>query len=235
MMAHAHPRHVHTHTSVKGAGMRDATRQELTDSVEALADDGGLIDQLRALLAEAATSTTYGTRTRHKVTGSPAPWNAEAASVYLTIHHGARDLEALLRYLVTGATGPERGGSDANTRAALYALPKLAEAVDEGLADHAARVTAGWVTAAHQSRDIDITDRPVPLPRVPGQLPPACDYCGRLSLRMSTRSGVVFCINPRCHDAEGRRPLARIETGRYTGVPSLVWQDGRNVVYQPVA
>lgn len=215
--------------------MKDTTRQELADAVTALTATGGLVDQLRELLAEQATSTTYGTRSRHKVTGSPAPWNVEAASVYLIIHHGARDLESDLRYLVTGATGPDRGGSDANTRAALDAVAKLAEAVDDDTASYAARTVAGWVTAAHQTRDIDIADRPVPLPRVPGQLPPACDYCHRLSLRMSTRTGVVFCISPACVDGEGRRPLARIETGRYTGVPSLVWQDGRNVIYQPAA
>lgn len=215
--------------------MRATTYQALAEDIGRLVDSGGLLDELRALLPEPTTSPTSPTgHTRHKVTGSPPPWNAEAAAAYLTIHHGARDLEADLRYAVTGHTGAPRGGSDENTRVALSMVQRFAWAAPDGMGEQAARTVAGWVTAARQTRDIDLTERPAPLPRVPGQLPPPCDYCGALSLRMSTRTGVVFCISPTCTDAEGRRPLARIETGRYTGAPSLVWQDGRNVIYRPL-
>ncbi|MBD2900804.1 hypothetical protein amrb99_98140 [Actinomadura sp. RB99] len=203
----------------------------LSLDVRRLADDGGLLDQLAALLPEPVGDPARGTSSHHKVTGSPAPWHPEAGVALLTIHEGARRLEASLRRDSAGRLGGRRGGSDTNTRDALRSIVRLAEAVPEDRARLAARIVAGWVQTAAQVGDIDQADRWVPLPRLPGHLPPACEYCGAYSLRWSRHRGEVRCCTPDCTDPDGNRPRARMETGRYSGRASLVWQDGRSVVY----
>jgi hypothetical protein len=198
--------------------------------VNELIRPGGVLDQLDQLLPEQATDPTTGSG-HAKVTGSPAPWHAEAAAALVVIHEEARRLEASLRREVTGNLGRRRGGSTANTREALEAIVKLSEAVCDDEVKTAARIVARWVTSARQIRDIDQADRWEPLPRLPGHLPPACDWCSTYALRMNRRTGEVRCTNNRCRDDDGRRPVARIVTGTYSGQSSLVWQDGRSVVY----
>lgn len=204
----------------------DALRSDVVELVR----PGGLLDQLGALLPETVTDPATG-GTARKVAGSPAPWHAEAAVVLLDVHEGARRLEASLRRDTAGRLGQRRGGSDTNTRRALQSVVRLAEALDTDQQRHAARIVAHWVTSARQVKDIDLTDRWEPLPRLPGMLPPACDYCLTYSLRWNRRAGEVRCILTACRDEDGRRPVARMQIGRYSGQASLVWQDGRQVVY----
>lgn len=204
---------------------------QLAIDVDHLVRPGGLLDKLEALLPEQVTDPSSG-GTRRKVAGSPAPWNGAVAAVLLDIHEGARRLEAALRQAVTGRLGERRGASDANTRAALRSIVRLAEGLGEDAASYAARTVARWVRAAQQLRDIDQADRWDPLPRQPGMLPPACDYCQTYSLRWNRRSGEVRCCNPDCRDEDGRRPVARMEIGRYSGQAALVWRDGRAVIYR---
>lgn len=204
---------------------------QLAIDVDHLVRPGGLLDRLEALLPEPVAGLSSG-GTRRRVAGSPPPWNAEAAAVLLDIHEGARRLEAALRQAVTGRLGERRGASDANTRAALRSIVRLVEGLDEDAARDAARTVARWVTAARQLRDIDEADRWEPLPRQPGMLPPACDYCRAYSLRWNRRSGEVRCCTPDCRDEDGQRPVARMEIGRFTGQAALVWRDGRAVVYR---
>ena len=206
--------------------------QNLALDVHALTRPSGLLDQLEALLPEPVADPTTGTTTHHKTTGSPAPWHTEAGTVLLDIHEGARRLEASLRRDAAGRLGERRGGSATNTRRALQAAPRLAEALPEEKIKLAAQIVACWVRAAEQIRDLDITDRWEPLPRIPGHLPPACDYCHTYSLRFSRRAGIVRCCNPDCTDENGHRPQATMQIGRYSGIASLVWHDGRNVTYQ---
>ncbi|GAA2092386.1 hypothetical protein [Actinomadura alba] len=208
-----------------------ADRLAVALDVHELTRPGGILDQLDALLPEQVTDPTTGGTSGQKTTGSPAPWHAEAAAVLVTIHEEARRLEASLRREVTGRLGRRRGGSDGNTREALAAIVNLTEAVCEDEVKRAARIVARWVTSARQIRDIDQADRWEPLPRLPGHLPPACDWCSTYSLRMNRRTGEVRCTNHRCTDEEGRRPYARILAGSYSGQTSLVWQDSRSVVY----
>lgn len=202
----------------------------LSVDVDHLVRPGGILDTLEALLPEQATNPETGGR--HKVTGSPAPWHAEAAAVLFDITEGARRLEASLRRDVSGRLGDRRGSSRTNTRDALRSAVRLAEALDGDQARDAARIVGRWVTSARQLRDIDLADRWEPLPRIPGHLPPACDYCATYGLRWNRRTGVVRCCNTECSDADGHRPEARIEVGRFTGRASLVWRDGRSVVYR---
>lgn len=204
---------------------------QLAIDVDHLVRPGGLLDQLETLLPEQVADPAAARR--HKLAGSPPPWHADAAAVLLDIHEGARRLEASLRRAVSGRLGDRRGGSDHNTRAALKSCVRLAEAIaDEDAVRAAARIVARWVTSARQLRDIDQADRWEPLPRQPGMLPPACDYCRTYSLRWNRRSGEVRCCNPDCRDEDGRRPVARMEIGRYSGQAALVWRDGRAVVYR---
>jgi len=203
----------------------------LAVDVDHLVRPGGILDQLEALLPEPVADPSTGTTSHHKVTGSPAPWHAEAAAVLLDIHAGARELEADLKYRVTGRAPEPRGGSDVNTRSALRSIVRLAEALDDDQVKDAARTVGRWVTTARQLRDIDQADRWEPLPRRPGALPPPCEYCATYSLRWNRRSGEVRCVNGDCRDGDGHRPVARMEIGRLTGTAALVWRDGRTVTY----
>lgn len=209
-----------------GATMQD----QLTGDIDTLTKPGGLLDQLTALITEQASNPDTKHITK-RLTGSSPPWHAEAAHVLTEIHQGARDLENDIRYSITGRT-MTRGGSDANTRKALHAITQLTPAVPEHITRHAAGQIAGWVRAAQRIRDIDQTERWVPLPRMPGMRPPPCPYCRTYGLRMNRMAGEVRCVNRECVDDEGRRPVARMEHGRLTGDAYLAFADGREVIYQ---
>ncbi|MEV7008884.1 hypothetical protein [Streptosporangium sp. NPDC051022] len=84
-----------------------------------------LLERLEELPAEPVADPTTGTMSHHKVTGSPAPWRAEAGPILMDIHEGVRRLEASLRREVAGHLGARRGGSDANTVAALASIARL--------------------------------------------------------------------------------------------------------------
>lgn len=202
------------------------------DTVATLAGDlADLVQTLAILLPEPVADPTQGTSSHHKVTGSPAPWHVEAATVLFDVHEGVRRLEASMRRDVTGRLGGRRGGSDRNTTAALDAITRLAYGVDEHQAHRAARILAVWASHARQVRDIDLEPKWTPLPSVPGQPPPPCPYCRTYSLRYAHLSGAVRCCNPRCVDSEDHRPYGVIEQGRYTGRAMLVFADGREITY----
>lgn len=107
--------------------------------------------------------------------GSQPPWNSQAANVWTDIHAMARELEANLRYTVTGRYRP-RGGSDLNTLRALDAISKLGEATTTDIADAAARVVSHHITIIMQLPAIDLEQ---PWRRIPGP----CPRCQRPMLR----------------------------------------------------
>lgn len=191
-----------------------------------------LLPDLAALLPEPVADPTSGTSSRHKVSGSPAPWHAEAAAVLFDVHAGARALEDKLLEIVTGRTPRGRGSSDANTRAALEAIPDLAAAAGEPHDRYAAGQVARWLRCAEEIRDVDARDKWTPVPTIPGHAPPPCPYCDTYAMRMNRRTGVVRCTNPECRDPEGHRPAARMEYGRLSGQGMLVFRDGRQIVYR---
>ncbi|MBB2914881.1 hypothetical protein FHS43_006193 [Streptosporangium becharense] len=204
----------------------------LAEEISALVTElGPLLDQLRVLLPEQVADAARGSMQHHKVTGSPAPWHAEAGPILMDIHEGARRLEASLRREVAGQLGERRGGSDANTVAALASIARLVHAVPEDGARRTARILSGWIRRAEEVRDIGEAERWEPLRAPAGQLPPACPYCRTFSLRVGRREGRVRCANRRCVDGDGRPPAAVIDKNRLNGDAMLVWADGRVIYY----
>lgn len=201
---------------------------EVTLLVAELAE---LLVRLEALLAEPVADPTTGTMSHHKVSGSPAPWHAEAGPLLMDIHEGARRLEASLRREVAGHLGERRGGSDGNTAAALDAIGRLAHGVPEESARRTARILSGWIRRAEEVRDIGEAERWEPLRAPAGELPPACPYCRTFSLRVGRREGRVRCANRKCVDGDGRAPVATIDKNRLDGSAMLVWADGRTIYH----
>ncbi|MFG3439909.1 hypothetical protein ACGF0J_21900 [Nonomuraea sp. NPDC047897] len=190
-----------------------------------------LIAQLQQLLPEPIADPTTGTMSHHKVSGSPAPWHAEAGPLLMTIHAGVRELEQDLHYATSGHTGEARGGSDRNTLAALDSIVRLAFGAPEDLARDASYRLGRWIERARQVRDIGAAERWIPIHVPQGQLPPTCPYCKTYSIRLAQESGRVACVNPRCEDERGDRPRGRIDKNRLDGSAMLVWADGRTTYY----
>lgn len=164
---------------------------------------------------------------RGGVQGSRVPGNIAAMMVALDAHEFVRRLEASLRLAVTGKPGPKRGGSDANTRAALRAIVNLGEAVSEDAAAEAARLLERFVTSIGQLPSVDDVPRWERIRPGPGGLPPACPNCKTYSLRVALQSGSVMCVYPNCTDLDGNRPpTGRMELSRITGDPLVAWRDG---------
>ncbi len=195
-----------------------------------------LLVKIEALLPEPVEDATTGTMRRNKVSGSPAPWHAEAGAVLMNVHAGVRDLEVDLKYTAAG-TLPEgrwpahRTGADAHTAAALDAIVRLAYGVPDDAARRARDQLDAWIRQAREIRDIGEAEpwEPIHVPR--GQLPPTCPYCTTFSLRVALRSGLVGCSNPICVDSNGDRPRGRIDKNRLDGSAMLVWADGRTIYY----
>ncbi|MEV1245125.1 hypothetical protein [Nonomuraea sp. NPDC049750] len=189
-----------------------------------------LLPRLHELLPEPVADATKGSMQHHKVTGSPAPWHAEAGPLLMTIHAGVRELELDLRHHVSGRLGEERGGSDGNTAAALDSIVRLVHGVDDEMARDARNRLDRWIEQARQVRDIGESEKWIPI-RVSKGLPPACLYCKTFSLRVAQESGRVRCVNLKCEDGEGNRPAGRIDKNQMDGSAMLVWADGRTTYY----
>jgi hypothetical protein len=241
--------------------MTAADVTQLRLDVDELARPGGLLARLEALLPEQVGDPSRGTSSSHKVTGSPAPWHAEAAGVLMDIHAGARELEDNLRAVLgftrahagrteihprrgpSGEHGPfrpvrvpagaagHRGDSAANTTRALRAIPDLAAAAGDPQATAATRLVERWCRGARQVGDIDEAERWEPLPRVAGRPPARCPYCSTFGLRMRPRSGEVRCTNPACTDPDGNRPRARVVVGPISHEGVLEFRDGARVTF----
>jgi hypothetical protein len=152
--------------------------------------------------------------------GSRPPWNTAAANAVTDAAEGVRRLEASLRRDVTGRPGRRRGGSDANTAAALKAIENLGRH-PEADAYTAYRCLQRWTRAIQQLPAVDEAE---PWRRVPAK----CPYCGFAMLRIQARLGRVACLRGggACTDGDGRPPVGQLDVSQLTGDPLIRWADG---------
>jgi hypothetical protein len=171
--------------------------------------------RLAAIVAhrEKAEGDGRGGRRPH----SPAPWNAGAALCRMDLHALAREIESRWREMA-GFSALARGGSDANTRAALRALENLCEARGVEVRGGAGDLER-WARGARGV--LGDLERPR---RVPREM--VCPFCHVGALRMLAGRGIVFCVNPGCRTPTGERAVARMEWMAEAGAVELVWGGG---------
>lgn len=173
--------------------------------------------------------------------GTRLPGNVAALCAVMDAHAGVRAMEDGWRLQVTG-TAQARGGSDANTLAALESIPVLAGAVPEEHQDRydpkgkrlpcrcphceAGKTLTRWALIIQQLPAIDTAPRWIPIRPGPDGLPPKCPWCETFSLRLCVEFGRVQCWFPGCEDDDGRRPSAQLEISRLSGQPVLAWGTG---------
>jgi hypothetical protein len=150
-------------------------------------------------------------------------WNTQAAYLIFDLRQLTRDHEN--RLLAFGAaTVRARGSSDRNTFLSLDALPKLAHAAGVDEVHETLSALSSWLRRAREALgEVEPLSR---LPRLPGAPEPRCPWCECMTLRQQPHAGLVRCVNPACVDSAGRRPLARVEVGRLSLEPMLVWDSG---------
>lgn len=159
-------------------------------------------------------------------TESAPPWNAAAADSVLTPHAGLRELENEARAEL-GLDPVTRGGSDANTQAAVSAVVSLSAALPRESQAYYARRMDRWAQIGLSLAAVAVTRLPqwlvIYLPG--GGVAPDCPYCATASLRRHNAWGIVACLFIPCPCARhGRRPFAEIDTrgGRFC----WRWPDG---------
>src|SRR5271166_6065649 len=103
-----------------------ALHVRVTDNVAALE---GLLERLEEELPE-KKKNPFGGHGSGKGGHPPlTSWNTQVAMLTLDIHAGVRELEANLRYAISGRLR-SRGGSDGNTVRSLRSLPALCAGSD---------------------------------------------------------------------------------------------------------
>lgn len=187
----------------------------MTALADAVADLRPLIPVAAALITEPDAQGFAG----HAQPASAPPWNTAAANALTDAHAAVRAIEAGMRYEVTG-TVTVRGGSDANTDAALDAIEALGEAVCDAIAQSAAKTLAQLATAILMLPAVDLEERPQ-------RITAPCPYCGRPMLRVYPRSGRLTCLAfGSCEDTDGRHPVGQIGRSGLDGSPVIQWADG---------
>jgi len=166
---------------------------------------------------------------------APLPGNAAALFALTSVHATARQLEGVLKYAAGARRGGPlavRGGSDANTLAALDAIGALAEIADDDLYR---LVIAELEQRLDEARSVAAIDEAQRWRHLRGR---ACPYCGclvTLKVALDARgrpTGHVECFagaradGGRCLDGNGLRPVAAMGTDE-RGRPVLAWADGR--------
>ena len=168
--------------------------------------------------------------------GSRPPWNSAAANAVLDPHEGVRRLEAYLRLQVTGHPGPKRGGSDANTMAALKAVENLAYGLPvnhDDVTDEDGRRKPCQCPHCRAVRFLERWTRPIcELPAIDQSEPwlrvqgTTCPYCTIGTLRLQRRAGRVTCSRyGACTDTDGSHPAGFVQHS-VSGDPIVAWNDG---------
>lgn len=192
----------------------------LREELRTLAD--GVIRFGDLLEAVIGIRPSGGEHRRGKLDFSQPPWNATAADAVLDLHAEIRQLEASMQR-EAGLPVRHRGGSGANSTAAVNNLCQLAHAVCDDSVRIAVRSLSSWTRRAKIA--LDITEMPRRLPRTPGQPEPVCPFCRCHTLRIRPLEGLIQCIGD-CTDDQGRKPVAHMEYSGHLSGWVLVWQDG---------
>ena len=188
-----------------------------SDLAEACATIAKLLPTVQALTAEPDTDGTMATAVSEA--DSCPPWNGPAASAAMDAHAGIRRRELAMR-AGAGLPARHRGGSDANTMAALKAMLALGPA-------------AGDAAVADAVRDLDQLARHIEeLPAVDTAEPwtqvqdAACPYCELKMLWLQRRAGRVTCLRfGGCYDRDGNHPAGLVQQSAF-GEPMVAWNDG---------
>jgi len=192
-------------------------RTRLKDSVTHAVDLGDRLEGLIAIKSRQPGSF-HG-----KVDHSQPPWNAPAAYAITSLHALSRRMERDLRE-DRGLSPLPRGGSHANTRKALEAVVVHAEVVDDFMVRLCTReLDRWWRSASIALNEIEVPKR---LPRSPGKPEPRCPFCNGTTLRVKIMENDIRCISPKCIDADGNKPVARMEYSVIAGDYVVRWQDG---------
>lgn len=190
----------------------------MTGLADACAELAALLPAAAVLIAEPDADGSAGSR---PAPSSRPPWNSAAASAVTGAAEGVRRLEASMRRDITGRTGPRRGGSAANTMAALGAIASLGHGVSEEDARHAAAIIGRWT---REIRELPAIDEAEPWRRMPGA---PCPYCSFPMLWIQARAGRVACLRGgACLDSDGRPPVGRLDVSPITGDAHVWWNDG---------
>jgi hypothetical protein len=195
------------------------TRQNYVSG--AVKDVVSLLATLEELISEPPGRSMPDLRHATHVGSSPS-WHTQAAYAVMEARTMSRTLESRMRKSARLPDRP-RGGSDHNTVMALGTLTDLADAVGVGDLQNTVRTLRQWIG---QARIIVGEVEPMRrLPREDGAQEPRCPWCRCMTLRQQPYAGILRCINPECRDQDGNRVLGRVEIGRYTATPIVVWQD----------
>jgi hypothetical protein len=195
-----------------------AIRDELKDSARYAVALSQVLEKILAVKPRQPSSAFHG-----KVDFSQPPWHAPAANAVMDFHALARKLENEVRGELD-LPGKSRGGSDANTKAAVDSLLSQAERADDWLVRQLTREFRRWSFRALAV--LGIAEFPRKLPRSPGEKEMKCPYCKNSTLRSFPGSEVIKCINPACRDGNGCKPEARMKYSELTRGWMMVWADG---------
>jgi hypothetical protein len=192
-------------------------RTRLKDTIR---DTMVLNDRLEQLITERSREPSG--RFHGKIDHSSPPWNPAVANAILDLHAMSRDMEAWLR-LSQGLRTRQRGGSGENTRKALQAVQRLAEAAQDATVRAHTRDLDRWIRQALAA--LNILEPPRRLPQIPGKPEPACPGCENHTLRMIPLKGKIFCCNPACPGIAGHKAQAHMRFSPL-GEWMIVWSDG---------
>lgn len=135
-----------------------------------------------------------------KVTGSPAPWNAQIAGVMTDVEAKARQHTAVLRRVLRHTTPPMSASTEAS-RTAILALPGLVNAARTPFPDHARDAFLDLRRWPRLIRGVLDLARPDEVREMTLDTP--CPYCGeKLRARADGTSDIV-CRTPYCHSHDG--------------------------------
>jgi hypothetical protein len=141
---------------------------------------------------------------RQKLTASTIPWHGQAAGLIHEFYSEVRRLEVNLKASITGVRGVRRGGSDGNTRMALYAISNFSPSVDDQILIGVLGYIEGWCRKAEAVFNPDLGLHRIP--REPGEQELRCPWCEYQTMRWQPATGIIVCVNPECTNDEGVRP-----------------------------